>query len=287
MPHSTDPLPAPTDYDRIARAIAFIAESVTHQPTLEDIAAHVHLSPFHFQRVFTRWAGVSPKKFLQFLTVEHAKALLEASRPLLEVSGALGLSSASRLHDHFVQLEAVTPGEYKRAGDGLTIEYGVHATPFGRAFVASTPRGICRVDFIDDRAPDAPLEALARLWPRAGFRACPAATRPLVDTMVGRTEHARSVRVFVGGSPFQIQVWKALIALPSASLASYADLASLIGRPRSARAVGLAMGANPVAYLIPCHRVIRQSGAVGGYRWGETRKRAIHAWEAARTEVER
>lgn len=273
------------DYDRIARAIAFLVAAVERQPSLDEVAAHVSLSPFHFQRLFSRWAGVSPKKFLQVLTVARAKQLLDESRPLLEVSGAVGLSSGSRLYDHFVQLEAVTPGEFKRAGDGLLIDCGVHETPFGRAFVASTPRGICRIDFIDDARPDVARESLRRQWPRATVRDSPEATRELIEAMFGASAGRASLSVFASGSVFQIQVWKALLALPPARVTNYAALATALGRPRAARAVGLAIGANPVAYLIPCHRVIRQSGALGGYRWGETRKHAMLAWEAARDDA--
>lgn len=272
------------DYDRIARAIVFIADAVERQPTLDEVAAHVHLSPFHFQRVFSRWAGVSPKKFLQVLTVERAKRLLAESRPVLEVSGALGLGSGSRLHDHFVRVEGVTPGEFKRAGDGLAIDFGVHDTPFGTALLASTSRGICRMAFLDSATADAARADLARQWPHARLRENPASTRTLIDAMFGAGADT-PFSVFVAGSAFQIQVWKALVALPSASVTSYADLAATLGRPRAARAVGRAVGANPVAFVIPCHRVIRQSGALGGYRWGETRKRAIQAWEAARDDA--
>ena len=271
-----------SDYDRIAEAITFITSGVERQPGLDEVAAHVNLSPFHFQRLFSRWAGVSPKKFLQVLTVERAKQLLDQSRPLLEVSNTVGLSSGSRLYDHFVQLEAVTPGEFKLGGRGLAIDYAVHDTPFGRAFIASTARGICRMAFVDGSDTDAHVQALREQWPHAGLRENPAATRPAIEAMFGEAGGKQPLTVYVSGTNFQINVWKALINVQPACVASYADIAVAIERPRSARAVGLAMGANPVAFLIPCHRVIRQSGAMGGYRWGETRKQAIHAWEAAR-----
>lgn len=275
-----------SDYDRIAEAIAFIANGVDRQPGLDEVAAHVNLSPFHFQRVFCRWAGVSPKKFLQVLTVERAKQLLDQSRPLLEVSHTLGLSSGSRLYDHFVQLEAMTPGEFKLGGRGLAIDYAVHDTPFGRAFIASTSRGICRMAFLDESGSDRHLEALRRQWPHASLYENPASTRPAIEAMFGTDGSNKPLSVYVSGTHFQINVWKALIRIPPACVASYSDIAAALDRPRAARAVGLAMGANPVAYLIPCHRVIRQSGAMGGYRWGETRKQAIHSWEAARFGVE-
>ncbi|MDH0137970.1 methylated-DNA--[protein]-cysteine S-methyltransferase [Aeromonas caviae] len=274
-----------SDYARIADAIRFIASQVARQPTLDEIAAHVHLSPFHFQRLFSRWAGVTPKRYLQVLTLERAKALLQESRPLLEVADTLGLSSGSRLYDHFVQLEAVTPGEYKQRGAGLVIDHGVHDTPFGQAFVALTPRGVCNFSFLDDQAPQAPLAALAQRWPAAELREAPSRTQEVIHTMFdGSKTPDRPLSLHVSGTNFQISVWRALLQIPPAKVVSYAQVASAVGNPKAARAVGLAVGANPVALMIPCHRVIQQNGKLGGYHWGETRKQAIHAWEAARYE---
>ncbi|WP_323878341.1 bifunctional transcriptional activator/DNA repair enzyme AdaA [Aeromonas caviae] len=274
-----------SDYARIADAIRFIASQVAHQPTLDEIAAHVHLSPFHFQRLFSRWAGVTPKRYLQVLTLERAKALLQESRPLLEVADTLGLSSGSRLYDHFVQLEAVTPGEYKQRGAGLVIEHGVHDTPFGQAFVALTPRGICNFSFLDEQDPQTPLAALAHNWPEAELREAPSRTQRVIHTMFdGSKAPDRPISLHVSGTNFQISVWRALLQIPPAKVVSYAQVASAVGNPKAARAVGLAVGANPVALMIPCHRVIQQNGKLGGYHWGETRKQAIHAWEAARYE---
>ena len=274
-----------SDYARIADAIRFIASQVTRQPTLDEIAAHVHLSPFHFQRLFSRWAGVTPKRYLQVLTLERAKALLQESRPLLEVADTLGLSSGSRLYDHFVQLEAVTPGEYKQRGAGLVIDHGVHDTPFGQAFVALTPRGICNFSFLDDQVPQAPLTALAQSWPEAELREAPSRTQGVIHTMFDDSKAPdRPISLHVSGTNFQISVWRALLQIPPAKVVSYAQVASAVGNPKAARAVGLAVGANPVALMIPCHRVIQQNGKLGGYHWGETRKQAIHAWEAARYE---
>ncbi|MCK2083891.1 methylated-DNA--[protein]-cysteine S-methyltransferase [Aeromonas sp. 3925] len=274
-----------SDYARISDAIAFIASQVARQPTLDEIAAHVHLSPFHFQRLFSRWAGVTPKRYLQVLTLERAKALLQESRSLLEVADTLGLSSGSRLYDHFVQLEAVTPGEYKQRGAGLVIDHGVHDTPFGQAFVALTPRGVCNFSFLDDKAPEAPLAALAQRWPAAELREAPSRTQGVIHTMFdGSKTPDRPISLHVSGTNFQISVWRALLEIPPARVVSYAQVASAIGNPKAARAVGLAVGANPVALMIPCHRVIQQNGKLGGYHWGETRKQAIHAWEAARYE---
>lgn len=274
-----------SDYARIADAIRFIASQVARQPTLDEIAAHVHLSPFHFQRLFSRWAGVTPKRYLQVLTLERAKALLQESRPLLEVADTLGLSSGSRLYDHFVQLEAVTPGEYKQRGAGLIIDHGVHDTPFGQAFVALTPRGVCNFSFLDEKAPEAPLAALAHNWPEAEFREAPSRTQGVIHAMFDDSKKAdRPISLHVSGTNFQISVWRALLQIPPAKVVSYAQVASAVGNPKAARAVGLAVGANPVALMIPCHRVIQQNGKLGGYHWGETRKQAIHAWEAARYE---
>ncbi|MDI3431811.1 methylated-DNA--[protein]-cysteine S-methyltransferase [Aeromonas sp. V90_14] len=274
-----------SDYARIADAIRFIECQVARQPTLDEIAAHVHLSPFHFQRLFSRWAGVTPKRYLQVLTLERAKALLQESRPLLEVADTLGLSSGSRLYDHFVQLEAVTPGEYKQRGAGLVIDHGVHDTPFGQAFVALTPRGVCNFSFLDDQAPHAPLAALAQSWPEAELREAPSRTQGVIHSMFDSSKAPdRPISLHVSGTNFQISVWRALLQIPPAKVMSYAQVASAIGNPKAARAVGLAVGANPVALMIPCHRVIQQNGKLGGYHWGETRKQAIHAWEAARYE---
>ncbi|CAD7491025.1 bifunctional transcriptional activator/DNA repair enzyme AdaA [Aeromonas dhakensis] len=274
-----------SDYARIADAIRFIASQVARQPTLDEIAAHVHLSPFHFQRLFSRWAGVTPKRYLQVLTLERAKALLQESRPLLEVADTLGLSSGSRLYDHFVQLEAVTPGEYKQRGAGLIIDHGVHNTPFGQAFVALTPRGVCNFSFLDDQAPQTPLAALAHSWPEAELREAPSRTQGVIHTMFDTSKTPdRPISLHVSGTNFQISVWRALLQIPPAKVVSYAQVASAVGNPKAARAVGLAVGANPVALMIPCHRVIQQNGKLGGYHWGETRKQAIHAWEAARYE---
>ena len=274
-----------SDYDRIAQAITFITHRVNSQPTLDEIAAHIHLSPFHFQRLFCRWAGVTPKRFLQTLTLERAKQLLSESKPLLEIADTLGLSSGSRLYDHFVHLEAVTPGEFKTGGVGLTIEYGVHDTPFGKVFIATTPRGICNLAFVEHKGIDEHLAGLYKKWPHAEMHENHDRTLVVIEAMFSigqRNVVDRPLSLHVSGTNFQTSVWKALLEIPPGTVASYSQVATAIGHPRSARAVGLAVGANPVAFLIPCHRVIQQSGKLGGYHWGETRKHAIHAWEAAR-----
>ncbi len=272
-----------SDYERIAQAISYITLRVEDQPGLEEIAAHVNMSPFHFQHMFSLWAGVSPKRYLQVLTLERAKQLLQQPLPVLAASDTLGLSSASRLYDHFVQLEAVTPGEYKTGGADLAIEYAVQHTPFGQVFVAATPKGICKMSFLDHEDFDNSLGDLLARWPNAALRENPDACRSAVESMFGnKPKRDRPLSLHVSGTNFQVNVWKALLRIPPGKLVSYSHVAEAIRHPRSARAVGAAVGANPVAFLIPCHRVIQQSGLLGGYRWGQTRKHAIHAWEAAR-----
>ncbi|HVL00627.1 MAG TPA: bifunctional helix-turn-helix domain-containing protein/methylated-DNA--[protein]-cysteine S-methyltransferase [Dongiaceae bacterium] len=272
-----------SDYDRIAKAIAFIEHHVTDQPSLDEIAAHVHLSPFHFQRLFSRWAGITPKRFLQVLTLERGKTLLQDSRSLLEVSDDLGLSSSSRLHDHFVQIEAVTPGEFKSRGQGLTIHYGLHSTPFGPLFVASTERGICRATFVDDQSLAESVADLQDSWPLATLVQDDSMTHPIIDALFAvDSQLERPLSVHVTGTNFQIAVWRALLKIPAGTVSSYSAVADMIGRPRSVRAVANAIGANPIAFLIPCHRVIQQSGALGGYRWGPQRKQVMQTWERAR-----
>jgi AraC family transcriptional regulator of adaptative response/methylated-DNA-[protein]-cysteine methyltransferase len=217
--------------------------------------------------------------------LERAKSLLSESRPLLEVSNSVGLSSGSRLYDHFVQLEAVTPGEFKMGGRGVTIEYAVHDTPFGAAFIAATPRGICSLGFLGDATPESHQADLARKWPLATLRENNRRTGALIgEIFSGKQKPGRPLSLYVTGTNFQINVWKALLQIPPGKVTSYTEVAKALGRPRSARAVGTAIGENPVAFLIPCHRVIRQSGKLGGYRWGECRMHAIHAWETAKYE---
>lgn len=275
-----------SDYERITKAIVYVTERVGQQPSLEDIASHIHLSPSHFQRLFSRWTGVTPKRFLQVLTLERAKQLLTTATPLLGVSDTLGLSSGSRLYDHFVTLEAVTPGEFKSRGAGLTIDYAVHDTPFGNALIAITPRGICKLSFLDPVDSDFEIQELRCQWPNAAFRHSRQHTASVIAAIfdLKRTPD-RPLSLLVTGTNFQVSVWKALLQIPAGEVTSYSQVATAIGHPNAARAVGQAVGANPIALIIPCHRVIQQSGQLGGYRWGETRKQAIHAWEAARQDL--
>jgi AraC family transcriptional regulator of adaptative response/methylated-DNA-[protein]-cysteine methyltransferase len=273
-----------SDYDRIARAIEFIAANAGAQPDLPEIAARAKLSPFHFQRLFSRWAGVSPKRFLQVVTVERAKRLLDEGREsLLSASETLGLSSSSRLQDHFVTLEAMTPDEYRRQGQGIDIRHGEAETPFGRALLAWTPRGLCALSFVDRATDRAALDGLRQAWPGATLTRDAAVARRLAERVFDAgSSGTQPLSVLVRGTNFQVAVWRALMAIPEGRLAAYGDVAAAIGRPRAVRAVGSAVGANPCAFVIPCHRVIRESGALGGYRWGLTRKQAMQAWEAAR-----
>lgn len=272
-----------SDYDRIAGAIDYIVAHAGAQPPLAEIAAHANLSPFHFQRLFSRWTGVTPKRFLEVVTVERAKALLEQGREsLLETSETLGLSSGSRLQDHFVRLEAVTPAEFRQGGDGIVIRHGEAESPFGRVFVAWTGRGISAVSFLDHDTADAARARLARAWPGAALVADDAgAGRQAARVFSLKPREAAPLSLVVQGTNFQIAVWRALLAIPPGSLVAYGDIARAIGRPKARRAVGAAVGANPCAFVIPCHRVIRESGEIGGYRWGLTRKHAINVWEAA------
>ncbi|WP_298273511.1 methylated-DNA--[protein]-cysteine S-methyltransferase [Geobacter sp.] len=272
------------DYARIEEAIRFLEANFRRQPSLEEVAAHVGLSPFHFQRCFRRWAGVTPKQFLQYLTAGYAKELLRQSHSVLDTSLDCGLSGPGRLHDLFVTLEALTPGEYKALGAGLAIRCGFHPTPFGICLVAVTDRGICALRFVSDDGRKAALAELQREWPRSEFREDRRETGEIVRRLFGAEPPLRDLplAVLVKGTNFQIKVWEALLRIPAGVAASYGEIARLAGAPRASRAVGSAIGANPVAFLIPCHRVLRESGAIGGYRWGTARKRAILAWETAR-----
>lgn len=273
-----------TDYQRIAKAIQYLEEHVHDQPDLDEIAGQVYLSPYHFQRLFTRWAGVSPKRFLQFLTIDHAKQLLEENNSQLEAAYQTGLSSPSRLHDLFVAVDAVTPGEYKTLGTGLEIVYGVHPSPFGDCLVALTKRGLCGLSFIDSADLQPALRDLRRRWPRASLGENTERTADVVRRVFDfrKKDKSTPLPLLLKGTNFQIKVWEALLRISPGGLTSYQGLAKTIGHPKAARAVGSAVGANPIAYLIPCHRVILGTGAFGNYRYGGVRKKAILGWEQAR-----
>lgn len=273
---------ASTDYSLVEQAIRFLEQNFRQQPDLQAVATHVGLSEYHFQRLFTRWVGISPKKFVQFLTLNYAKELLTESHSLLETTYEAGLSSPGRLHDLFITHEALTPGEYKRRGAGLAIAYGFHATPFGDCLLGVTERGICGLSFVDAGRQGQMLDAFAANWPLAELARDEGRTRPFIDQIFTHSQTGQApMPLFLKGTNFQIQVWQALLQVTSGTAVTYTHVAQLAGRPKAVRAVGTAVGRNPIAYLIPCHRVIRQAGNFGQYRWGATRKKAILGWEAA------
>ncbi|MDN0081305.1 methylated-DNA--[protein]-cysteine S-methyltransferase [Crenobacter sp. SG2305] len=273
------------DYQRIASAIGWLTRHAEEQPALAELAGALNLSESHLQRLFTRLAGVSPKRFVQHLTLSAAKARLADGGALLPHAYALGLSGGGRLHDLFVTLEAMTPGEYRAGGAGLTLRWGVHATRFGPVVIALSPRGVCLAEFVDDDAPA--VLRVAQRWPNARLVGEPAATAAIATRLFEPLAAAsgQPLPLLVKGSNFQLQVWRALLTIPYGELASYRQIAAAIGQPGASRAVGNAVGANPLAWLIPCHRVIRTEGALGDYRWGLERKAALIGWEAA--EVDR
>ena len=273
------------DFNRVARGIGYIAAHFRTAPALEEIAAAAHLSPFHFQRMFTAWAGVSPTNFSRYLSLDHARAALrDGGASLLDTALDAGLSGPGRLHDLFVKIEGMTPGDYARGGAGLVIRYGYVDSLFGRLLVAATDRGICHMAFEDSPADGAQpaLSRLRALFPAAEITEEDASChRDALAALAGDWSGVESIRLHLRGTPFQMKVWEALLRIPSGALAGYGDVAAAIGRPGAARAVAGAVAANPVAVLIPCHRVIRQSGQIGGYAWGVARKQALIGREAA------
>lgn len=276
------------DFRRIESAITFLQSNYTRQPELHEVARNVHLSEFHFQRLFTRWAGISPKRFLQYLTLEHAKRVLKESRSLLDATFDTGLSSPGRLHDLFVTVEAMTPGEFKAGGEGLTIDYGFHATPFGECLLGATNRGICALFFVQGNDRKEVKRELRSRWPKANLVESGRTTEPYVSRIFGNpsAERRKPLPLVLTGTNFQIKVWEALLRIPSGHVLSYEDVAQRIGSPRASRAVGSAVAKNPISYIIPCHRVIQSVGVTGNYRWGPMRKKAMLGWEFARTSLE-
>ncbi len=273
---------AADDYKRIEQAIGYLEKHHRQQPTLQEVAASVHLSEYHFQRLFTRWVGISPKRFLQFLTKENAKQLLAASASLLETACATGLSSVGRLHDLFVNCEAVTPGEYKQRGEGLTIWYGFHPSPFGECLLAVTERGICKLAFVGEDGRESARQELLREWEQAQVLEEPKRSASLVERIFEPAKSAaQPLSIFLRGTNFQIKVWEALLRIPAGNVVSYQDIAEAIGQPKAVRAVGTAVSRNPVPVLIPCHRVIRANGELGEYRYGSARKKALLGWDLA------
>jgi AraC family transcriptional regulator, regulatory protein of adaptative response / methylated-DNA-[protein]-cysteine methyltransferase len=274
-------MPDPTDYTRIAAAIRHLDEHWREQPTLADLSAALGMEELALQRLFTRWAGISPKRFLQHRTAEAAKRFLREGPNVLDASWESGLSGPGRLHDLIVNAEAVTPGEYRRGGEGVGISYGFHESPFGECLVAQSSRGIVHLAFID---PVPRREALARLrseWPAATIREDPRATSATASRVFTATRTGAPIALHVRGTNFQLKVWRALLAIPEGSFTNYGQLARAVGSPRGARAVGGAVGSNPISYLIPCHRVLRADGGLGGYAWGVDRKRVMVGYEVA------
>lgn len=271
------------DYARIAEAIEYIRENFRSQPDLEYVARKVCLSPAHFQRMFTVWAGVSPKKFLQYMSLEYAKKVLKEGT-ISDVAYETGLSGTSRLYDLFVNIEGMTPGEYKHGGKSLSINYSFVKSPFGDIIVAATPKGICHMAFTDD--PKEALTLLQEKFPHARYsQTVDAIQQNALSIFAQDWSKLREIKLHLKGTDFQLKVWNALLDIPMGRLTTYGDIASKLNNPNASRAVGTAVGDNPVAFLIPCHRVIRSSGELGGYHWGLTRKAAIIGWEAVKTSV--
>ncbi|HEV2557507.1 MAG TPA: bifunctional helix-turn-helix domain-containing protein/methylated-DNA--[protein]-cysteine S-methyltransferase [Microvirga sp.] len=269
------------DYERVRRIIAYISERWRDQPSLEDMAEHVGLSTTHVHHLFRRWCGLTPKAFLQAITLDNAKALLASSASVLDATYELGLSGPGRLHDLFVTHEAMTPGDYKTGGAGLVMRYGYHPSPFGEAILVATDRGLAGLGFVDpDRA--AALDDMRRRWPKAAYIEDPAATEPLAQRIFDPTrwQAEQPLRVVMIGTDFEVRVWQTLLRIPLGRATTYSDIANRIGRPTACRAVGAAVGKNPISFVVPCHRVLGRSGALTGYHWGITRKQAILGWEA-------
>ena len=270
------------NYNRIAEAIEFIKLNFRNQPTLDEVAEKIHLSPFHFQRLFTDWAGVSPKKFLQYITVEHAKQLLKDKQAtLFDAAFDTGLSGTSRLHDLFINIEGMTPAEFKNSGKNLSINYSFAESPFGNIIVASTSKGICHLAFFEEE--QQAFETLQSHFPNALFKQKFDLTQQnALFIFTQDWQKLQQVKLHLKGTDFQLKVWETLLKIPLGQLATYGTIAGQINNPNASRAVGTAIGSNPVAFLIPCHRVIQSTGTFGGYMWGATRKTAIIGWEAAK-----
>lgn len=274
--------PKPSDYEVVRRAIEFISGEWRDQPSLETIAAHVGMKPMSLQRLFTRWAGLTPKGFLQAVTLDRARTLLKDSASVLDATFEVGLSGPGRLHDLFVTHDAMTPGEYKAKGEGLTIRYGFHPSPFGTALVMATAHGLAGLAFADDGGEAAALADMSGRWPRATYVADQTGTQAYVRRIFDRAtwREGQPLRIVMIGSDFEITVWETLLKLPLGTATTYSDIAAHIGRPNAARAVGTAVGRNPISFVVPCHRVVGKGGSLCGYHWGLTRKRAILGWEA-------
>ena len=275
------------DYEHIRRAIAFLSETWAEQPSLERLAQHVGLSPAHCQKLFKRWCGLSPKEFVQAITVDNARNLLDGSASVLDTAYQVGLSGGSRLHDLFVSHEAMTPGDYKRRGEGLQMAYGFHASPFGEALLIATERGIAGLAFVNEDKGQSRQDALADMtqrWPKASYLERPDVTAPYADIIFNASKWSadQPIRLVMIGTDFDLRVWETLLKVPMGRAVSYTDIARHIGQPSASRAVGSAVGRNPISFVVPCHRVLRGDGSLGGYHWGLTRKRALIGWETGR-----
>jgi len=278
--------PSQLNYERVAQAIEYLSRNFREQPDLPEVAAQVYLSPEHFQRIFTEWAGVSPKKFTQYLTIDYLRSRIHQFDSVQEAADAVGFSAQSRVYDLFVNIEGVTPDEFRRRGKGAHIRYGFHPTPFGECFIAATERGICGLSFVNDASPQVELGRFEQKWAFAQVEADQDFTRKMAEAIFFTNRpQASNLTLLLQGTRFQLKVWEALLKIPAGSVSTYEQIARSIGRPTAMRAVGTAIGSNPVGYLIPCHRVIRKAGQIGEYHWGETRKRAIIGWEMAREAV--
>jgi AraC family transcriptional regulator, regulatory protein of adaptative response / methylated-DNA-[protein]-cysteine methyltransferase len=292
-PTVATPLPSDRsrDYELIRRAIAFLSEIWAEQPSLDRLANHLQLSPAHCQKLFKRWCGLSPKEFVQAITVDHARGLLEGSASVLDAAYQVGLSGSSRLHDLFVSHEAMTPGDYKRRGEGLEMTYGFHASPFGEALLIATERGLAGLAFVDEDKGQTRQDALADMmqrWPKAHYIEASAKTAPHARQVFGaEASKDQPVRLVMIGTDFDVRVWETLLKIPMGRAVSYTDIARHIGTPSASRAVGSAVGRNPISFVVPCHRVLRGDGSLGGYHWGLTRKRALIGWETGRVAASR
>lgn len=271
------------DFQRIAKAIHFLQENFKDQPTLGQIASHVYMSEAHFQRMFTAWAGTSPKKFLQYISLNHAKSLLKENN-IAETTFRLGLSSSSRLHELFINIEGMTPAEYKNDGANLLISYQYYETLFGPIIIASSPKGICHIAYEENKA--LAFETLLQRFPNANYQQ---QTNRMHDNALKalnpQDKDISQIKLHLKGTEFQLKVWEALLKIPMGNLSTYGAIASQLGNPKASRAVGTAVGSNPIAYLIPCHRVIQNTGIFGGYRWDPVRKTAMIGWESLHTAI--
>ena len=274
----------PYHYAVIARAIDVI-DRAEHPLALDSLAADMHMSPSHFQRLFSQWVGVSPKRYQQYLAMGHAKTLLREKFTTLATADAVGLSGSGRLHDMFLTWEAMSPGDFAKGGAGLCIYWGWFESPFGPALVMGTDKGICGLAFADETGSDTAMADMIGRWPKADFVEDPMRLRPWVNAALGTDGRHDPAPLYLIGAPFQIKVWEALLQVPTGHVTTYSEIAQTIGTPRAVRAVGTAVGRNPISWLIPCHRALRKSGALGGYHWGLDRKRAMLAWETARAEA--